>query len=273
MRKVAIIGCGAIGSELARAIDEGVVPAELVALYDVIKDKCIDLSKSLKNVKPLVANNLDELLSTKPDVVVEAASQEAVREYGLKILKSGAEFMIMSVGALLNEGLLNELLEATRKYGVKIHVPTGAIAGLDAIRALKLVGIEEVVIRTRKPIKALAKSPHVRRLGIDLSSIKEPTTIFRGSAREAVKAFPANINVSAALTLAAGVEAKVEIVADPTIDRNIHEIEVRSKASKLLIKVENVPTPTNPKTSYLATLSAIEALKEICEERGIKVGT
>ncbi len=273
MRRVAIIGCGAIGTELAKAIDNGTVPAELTALYDIIKDKCVELTKSLKNSSPKVVSSIDELLSTKPDVVVEAASQEAVREYALKVLKSGAEFMIMSVGALLDEGFFNELIKATREYGVKVHVPTGAIAGLDAIRALRLVGIDEVIIRTRKPVKALAKSPYVTRLGIDLSSIKEPKVIFRGRAREAVKAFPANINVSAALTLAAGVEAYVEIVADPTISRNVHEIEVRSRASRLLVRVENVPTPTNPKTSYLATLSAIEALKEICEERGIKVGT
>ncbi len=259
------MGCGNIGSELARAIDRGLVKAELVALYDICAEKCLKLVSELKSQRPKVVSSIAELLDCKPDIVVEAASQEAVREYAPTVLKAGADFLVMSVGALLDSGLLNEIRRLTKEYKGRVFVPSGAIAGLDAMRALRLVGVDEVVLRTKKPPRALASADYVKRRGIDLSSLKEPVVLFRGKARDAVREFPANINVAAALTLACGKEATVEIVADPNVDRNVHEIEVTSKASKLYIRVENVPSPSNPKTSYLAVLSAIEALRELVE--------
>lgn len=258
------MGCGNIGSELARAIDRGLVKAELVALYDICAEKCLKLVSELKSERPKVVSSIAELLDCEPDIVVEAASQEAVREYAPIVLKAGADFLVMSVGALLDSELLSEIRRLTREYKGRVFVPSGAIAGLDAMRAL-LVGVDEVVLRTKKPPRALASADYVKRRGIDLSSLKEPVVLFRGKARDAVREFPANINVAAALTLACGKEATVEIVADPNVDRNVHEIEVTSKASKLYIRVENVPSPSNPKTSYLAVLSAIEALRELVE--------
>ena len=270
LKTVAIIGCGAIGSVLAKAIDNGTVNAKLLAIYDIIKDKNYKLASELKH-KPKIVKSIDEMINLKPDIIVEAASQQAVRDYAIKILKNGINLMIMSVGALLDKELLNKILEVTREKGVCIYIPSGAIAGLDAIEALKLVGINKIVLRTKKSPKALKGAEYLRKKDIDLEKVGCEVLVFKGKASEAVKAFPANINVSATLTLASNIEIDVEIVADPNINRNVHEIEVYSEASNIVIKVENIPTPGIPRTSYLATLSAICALKKICESTGIKI--
>ena len=266
MKKVGIIGCGAIGSELARAIDNGVINAKLIAIYDIIKEKSLKLANTLKS-KPKVVDSVEELIALRPDIIVEAASQKAVKEYAEKILKNKINLMIMSVGALLDKDLLKGILDIAKSNRVSIYIPSGAIAGLDAIKSLGIHGIDKVILRTRKNPKALENSPYIISKNVDLSNIKHETVIYRGKAIEAVKAFPANINVSATLSLASNID--VEIIADPNVNRNIHEIEVYSNASKLIIKVENIPSPSNPKTSYLAVLAAIRTLKEICEESGL----
>ncbi len=145
--------------------------------------------------------------------------------------------------------------------GGRVYAPTGAIAGLDAVRAMRHAGIDRVVLRTRK---------NPRSLGVD---VDRETLLFRGPAREAVKRYPFNVNVAAALALAAGVEPEVEIVADPRVDRNIHEVIVESSASRLTLRVENIPSPQNPKTSYLAALSCIELLRRIASPSWLEVGT
>ncbi len=272
-RRLGIIGCGAIGTTLVKALVEGVIDAELVALMDMYPERCEGLADRLKSSgkgSPVITSSLNELLRAGPEVVVEAASQEAVKEYGPSILKSGSDLVVMSVGALLDNEVRESLLKAAEEGGSRIYVPTGAIAGLDAVKAARIAGIESVILRTRKPPKALAG-----KLGReDILRIDKPVTLFRGPASEAVRKFPMNINVAAALTLAAGKEALVEIVADPGVDRNTHEIEVVSRASRIVVRVENVPSPMNPRTSYLAPLSAIELLREIVGgESRLRVGT
>ncbi|NPA97193.1 MAG: aspartate dehydrogenase [Crenarchaeota archaeon] len=270
MRRIALIGCGAIGSEIAKAIDEGYVAAELVAMFDIVREKCEDLRSKMRRAKPRIASSIDELLELKPDIVVEAASQEAVRQYGEKILSSGAWLVVLSVGALMDRDLLEKLLEAAQRSSAMILVPSGAIAGLDAIRALRRAGIDRVLLRTRKPPRSIKPCEAIK---FDPSKVTQPTVVFRGRASEAVKLLPFNINVSAALSLASGKDAEVEIVADPSIDRNIHEIVVESKASRITIKVENVPSPSNPRTSYLASLSAVELLRRLCGGEKLVVGS
>jgi aspartate dehydrogenase len=142
-----------------------------------------------------------------PDVVIEAASQQAVREYGLRVLEAGCDLIVMSVGALMDKKLLEQLMDMARRTRRRIYIPSGAIAGLEAVYALSLNGIREVRLRTRKPPKSLADAPYVKEKGINLDNIKEPTKIYEGPAGEAVKYFPANVNVAAALSLAAKREA------------------------------------------------------------------
>lgn len=263
MLRVAIIGCGAIGTALAEAVCRGKAgDAWLVAVYDSHRDACEKLRKELK-ADFAIAGSIAGLLAEKPDLVVEAASQEAVRQYGELVLKSGRHLMVMSVGALLDDGLRGRLVDAAEKSGARIYIPTGAAIAVDALKAANIGKLKSVTLTTRKPPAAL---------GIK-GEIKAAKVIYRGDAEEAVRGYPQNINVAATLSLA-GIgkkRTKVVIIADPKISRNIHELAVKGDFGEFTARIENVPSPKNPKTSYMAALSAIRLLRNFTETT--RIGT
>ena len=277
-RKVGLIGCGTIGSELAVAIDTGMIQkAELVVLYDKVENVATELQSKLRNRATKSFSNFSKLISstafTDADIIVEAASQDAVRKFAKTILQLGKDLIIMSVGALVERDVLNELLDLASQKQVHIYVPTGAIAGIDAIRSVRHL-LHSVTITTTKSPKALAGAPFFETARFKAESISRKRLIYEGTAGDAVKKFPANVNVAAALSLAGlGIDAtKVKIIADPSISINQHEITAKGKFGEINIVVRNRPSPNNPKTSYLAILSAIECIRSICNEN-IRIGT
>ncbi|MCS7114842.1 MAG: aspartate dehydrogenase [Nitrososphaerota archaeon] len=269
---VGLIGCGAIGTVLAHAIDEGQAgDACLAIVYDIKAERAEFLSRELKR-KPKIAESFKEFVQCKGvELVVEAASQEAVRAYAAQVLKAEKDLMIMSVGALVDPKLASEICRVAKEKGRRVYIPSGAIAGLDGVKASSIGRVEKVTLITRKPLRSLEENSYFReRFG---GKIEGPTLIYEGPAVEACKLFPANVNVAAALGLA-GVGAEktmVRIIADPSLDRNIHEIEVMGEFGELKVCVRNVPSASNPKTSYLAALSAIATLRKITEP--LVVGT
>ena len=270
MLKIGVIGCGAIGTEICKAVDEGIINAELAAVYDRSKEHCERLLASL-NHKPEISSP-GELISLA-DIVVECASQEAVRELGLMVLEQGKDLMVLSVGAFMDSGLLEKFVGAAKEHHCKIYIPSGAIAGIDGLKSASVASINKVVLSTTKNPEGFAGAPFVLEHDIDLSSFREKTLLFEGNAQDAVKAFPANVNVAASLSLA-GIGAKqtqVKVFVDPEATRNIHELIVEGDFGMLTCRVENVPSPANPKTSFLAALSAIATLKKITEP--LQIGT
>jgi aspartate dehydrogenase len=272
MKKIGLLGCGAIGTQIALAIDSGKIPAELTHVYDFDKTKSEILVSKLKK-KPIIVENPHLLSSNPVDIVVEAASQDAVKNHALSIIQNRKDLMIMSVGALLDESVLEILIDACREFKKRIYLPSGAIAGLDAIKSVR-DELDSVTLTTTKNPKALAGAKFFETNKIDLDKITKATTLYEGNAKEAVTLFPANINVAALLSLAGlgSQKTRVKIVADPATDKNTHQIETKGKFGRLTINVENVPDPSNPKTSRLATLSAIECLRAVCSEN-MKIGT
>jgi aspartate dehydrogenase len=272
LKKVGLLGCGAIGTQIALAIDTGKIPAELTHIYDFDNAKAEALAAKLAK-KPIIVANPHLLSSNNVDIVVEAASQNAVKNHALSILQNRKDLMVMSVGALLDESVLDILFDACREFKKKIYLPSGAIAGLDAIKSVK-DELESLTLVTTKNPKALAGAKFFEAKKMDVRSITQKTTIFEGPAKEAVILFPANINVAALLSLAGlgSTKTSVKIIADPETDKNTHQIEARGKFGKITVHVENVPDPTNPKTSRLAILSAIECLRTACTD-DIKIGT
>lgn len=272
--KVALIGCGAIGSVLAQAIDkEQAGKVGLAWLYDLKPEKSKALAKKLRS-KPRIAKRVAEICADKTvDMVIEAASQLAVKQYSTNILRSGKDLMVMSVGALADERLLKSVQRAAGLSGHKIYIPSGAILGIDGVKAAELGEIEEVTLTTRKPPAALAYSTYIKKRGIKLSRLKKARMVFDGFAREAVKAFPRSVNVAATLSLAGiGLDkTRVRIIADPKLHHNVHEIRVRGKAGKFITRMKNVPFPDANKTSYLAALSTIRTLRNLSET--IRIGT
>lgn len=273
--KIGLIGCGAIGTLIAQAIDSGKIKGiELIAVYDKIRENAEKCVKKLSK-KPIIMSNPDELINHKDiQLIVEAASQEAVRQYSLKIIQARKHLMLMSIGALVDEGLRKKLEKAAEEYDTKIYLPSGAIAGVDGIKAAAMSNLKEVILTTRKnPIK-LKNSPFFKEYkDINIDNLTEPKVIYEGPAENIIKLFPRNINVASTLSLAGlGMKkTKVRIIADPNVEKNIHEIEAHGDFGSLYVKLENYTVPTNPRTSYLAALSAIRTLKRIVER--IKIGT
>jgi aspartate dehydrogenase len=266
--KIALIGCGSIGTVIADAINEKKIDVELKYVYDINAKKAIDFAKNFHTKY----KNFDEILKEDVDLILEAASQEAVRTLILKALRAKKNVMIMSTGALVDEKLFQEIKGLADKNNLKVYLPSGAIVGLDGIKSASN-GIDRVTLKTTKPPESLEGAPFFEKHHVNLSEIKEPTIIYEGPAKEAVKLFPSNVNVAASLSLA-GIgpkRTKVQIIVDPNIKSNIHEIIAEGKFGVLKTRTENIPSPSNPKTSYLAALSAIATLKKITES--IQIGT
>ncbi len=272
MKKIGLLGCGAIGTQIALAIDSGKIPATLTHVYDTSRDAAVKLVSKL-NTKPEIVENSHLLSSNPVDIVVEAASQDAVKDVALSVLQNKRDLMIMSVGALLDESIYDVLSDACNDFKKTIYLPSGAIAGLDGIKSIK-DELESLSITTTKHPRSLKGAKFFENSNIDLDAINSPTTIFEGTAKEAVSLFPANINIAALLSLSGIGSEKtgVKIVADPNTDKNTHHIEAAGKFGKMTFTIENFPDADNPKTSRLAILSAIQTLRKYCSD-GIQIGT
>jgi len=274
--RVGVIGCGTIGTEICKAIDGDDLEMELFFLIDNHPENIESLYTSLKKKPEITKSDSHGLGAILEDVdlVIECASQAAVREFVIPALRSGTNVMILSVGALLCiEGLYEEIESIAKEKDCKVYIPSGAVAGIDGLKSGAMVGIESVELTTIKPPRGFEGNEYVKEKGIELSSIERAETLFVGHAKEAVKYFPENVNVAATLSLA-GIGSKatrVKIVADPGAKRNVHEVKAWGEFGNLFVRVENVPSAANPKTSYLAALSAIATLKRISYP--IKVGT
>ena len=265
--KVGIVGCGAIGSEIARYIEMQIPHMEIVAIFDILPQKSKELADGLIK-KPSILE-ITKLVENA-DLVIEAVSKDVAKETVRLACAKQKDVMVMSTGGILEDMTLVDL---ARKKGIRLYLPSGAITGLDGLKAAKIGEINSVTITTRKPPLGFKGAPFVVKNNIDLESIKEDTMLFEGAAIDAVGAFPANINVAATLSLA-GIgpkKTKVRIFACPGISSNIHEIEVVGEFGKFTTRTENVPSPKNPRTSYLAILSALATLKQIADN--VKIGT
>ena len=255
-------------------MDSGLVKgARLDWVYDILPEKSENLVKKLRR-RPKIASNPGQIYADRAlDLVVEAASQGAVRQYAVDVLRSGKDLMVMSVGAFSDERLLERVRRTAERMGRRVYIPSGAIIGIDGVKASQLGGIRSALLVTRKPPSALAYSDYLKSRGISLRELKSPRVVFDGPARKAVEAFPASVNVAATLSLA-GIgfdRTRVRVVADPTIKRNVHEIFIRGRLGTLVTQAQNVPFPESRRTSYLAALSAIRTLQNIGES--FRVGT
>jgi len=244
MVEISLLGCG----NIARIITEYDEDIKVLAVYD--KDH-IKARRFADEFNVNYCSNIDELLSMKVDMVVEAASPIAVREVAKEVLLSGNDMLIMSVGGLSDPSFKEGLLQTAKLLGRKIYIPSGAIGGLDALSSAKVGNLEDITLETTKPPASL---------GMD---VNERTIVFEGPPSEAIKKYPRNINVSVTLAVIAGNDkVKVRIIADPKAERNTHKITIRGDVGVLSFVFDNEPSP-NKATSLLAGYSAIALLKRI----------
>ena len=255
--KVGIAGFGTIGQSVAVALYRGIEGLELVAVCSRDREKAKRNMTGRCAFVPVVG--LQELAKTC-DVIVDCAPKSAFREIADPALEAGRTLVTVSGAGLLQHP---DVIDLARSKGARIVLATGALLGLDAVRAAAEGEINEVRMISRKPPAALAGAPHLAESGISIENLTEPLRVFEGSAREGARGFPANVNVAAALGLA-GIgpdRTRLEIWADPSVDRNTHEIEVEADSARFSLRIENVPTAENPATGKITALSVIAALR------------
>ena len=245
MKTVGLIGCGAIGTVLAEAIERRLVVCDELIVFDVDIAKAEQLKRDIKFTVTMVLS-FEELLKRKPTVIVEAASQQAAKVYVPRIINTKAELIVMSTGALLDMPV--DLR--------RVHVPSGAIGGLDAVASAALAGIDEVTLTSRKNPKALGK----------INTKAE--IVYEGVAEEASRKFPREMNVAATLALTVKpAKVQVQVISDPAVTRNTHEIRLKWRFGEMFLRFANEPHPENPHTSALAAWSAIRLLQTLLEEK------
>ena len=251
MINVGIVGMGVIGRHVADAIGKGIPGVTLAGV--TVRDPAKAHGHRALGLEWLIRES---------DLIVEAATQAALRDFGPAVLTAGKHLMVLSVGGLV--GVLDEWSQLAEKHGCRILVPSGAVAGLDGMKGAREAGITSVIMETRKPPRGLAGAPWIVERKIDLDAITNETLIFEGPATEAVKAFPANVNVVAAVSLASigPDKTRIRIYAVPGQERNQHRVTVEGEFGRLAIEIENVPSE-NPRTGKLSYLSAIAMLREL----------
>jgi len=267
MLRVGIGGLGAIGLAVARRLDEGIAGLSLAAVSARDAHRAAARIAGFRHPVPVVA---PAELAAIADVVIECAPAAVFAEIAEPAVRAGRIFVPASVGVLLSRPDLIGLAERT---GARILVPTGALLGLDAVRAAAEGSIRSVTMVTRKPPGGLAGAPYLAEHGISLDGLAAPLKVFEGTAREGARGFPANVNVAAALALAGiGPDAtRLEIWADPGVTRNTHTIEVDADSVRFTMTIENVPSAENPRTGRVTPLSVIALLRGLVST--LKVGS
>ncbi len=261
--RLVIAGLGAIGAEVARAVRAGAVPG--VRLAAAVEPETVAARAELRAAGVPVLDDLAQLDWARVDAVLEAASQDALRAIAPQVLRRGADLVALSAGAVQDAAFLAELLAQASASGARIWLPSGALGALDVVRAASAGRLDAVTLTTTKPPRALADAPYVTARGIDVAGISERRQLFDGSPAEAVRGFPQNVNVAALLALAAGDAARlrVRVIADPAAPGNVHEVEARGSFGAMRLRLENRPSPANPKTSALAAHSIIALLRQL----------
>ncbi|PGS50938.1 aspartate dehydrogenase [Bacillus sp. AFS041924] len=259
--KLGLIGCGNIGQFLLQAINkDGMLPGgKIVSIYTRCEESAVQLAKDFETES---YTDVEALLHSDVDLVIEAATVEAAEMYAIKVLESGKDLLLSSIGVMADSSFEDRVREVCIRKGVNVYLPSGAIGGLDILKSAKAVnGLNAVSITTRKPPGALSGE-----------ALEKEMVLFEGSAAEAIKLYPRNINVAIVLSLAGlgSNKTKVKIIADPSVIKNSHTIEASGAFGKLKLEIENDPMPNNPKTSYLAALSVLAKLQN--KDNYVQVG-
>ena len=257
--RVAVAGLGAVGMEVASRLAGGLDGLTLAAVS--ARDRAAAEAR-MAGVQPGVPVLPVEALAEVADVVVECAPAAVFALIAEPALRAGRVLVPLSVAALMEH---LHLVDVARATGGRILVPSGALLGLDAVRAAAEGEIQRVRMVTRKPPGGLAGAPYLLAHGIDVSDLSEALQVFSGSAREGAAGFPANLNVAAALGLAGiGLDrTELEIWADPGVSRNCHRIVVEADSARFTLEIENVPSDANPRTGRLVANSVVATLKRL----------
>jgi len=267
--RIMIVGCGSRGSKLAEAADK-MVEVKRIYLLDSNRPRVEAVASKLN--KGMIVDDIEEELY-HCDLVIECATQDVAHDILPKIVYRGVDVMVMSVGALVDDDYRADLIAKAKENDMRIYIPSGAICGIDGLRASAIGELQEVELNTVQGIASFQGVKYIEEKGIDLSGLKERTLLYSGPAREAVKLFPRNVNVAAIVSIIGfGFDkTKVNISVDPATKSNSHELRVKGEFGEMTCNTYNVTSPDNPNTSNLSVFSAISALERIVKNQWIGI--
>lgn len=259
MKKLAVIGCGALGRILCTNVKKLLGDKyEIVGLFDMNKEAGVALANDVGSV---FVEKIEDLYAMKPDYTVEIAGIPAAKAYGEEILKNVSDFIIVSVGSLADEDFKNKLVKAAEESGHRLYIPNGAVGGFDLMQIFSLMGAKSVSIESTKAPRSLNGAPYLE--GRELSETEEEL-VFKGNVKDAIKGFPKNVNVAVATALASDFEnTEVRIRSVPNKTENSHAITLEGENMKAEIKITSTPDPVNPKSSVSAAWSVVALLKNL----------
>jgi len=266
--KVGIAGTGAIGLNVAKVLESGGIPGcSLAGIAARTPERAAGVSNVFST--PVAFLSFGEL-AAECDLVIEALPPALFDDLARPVLENGKALVVLSASQLLGR---DDLIDLAGAFGGRILVPSGAMLGLDAIKAVSVGDLDSITIETRKPVAGLLRAPYLQKAGLDLNGLTEATCILAGSVTEIATEFPANVNVAAALSLA-GIgpdRTRMEIWADPTLARNMHTVRVTSDSSDFSMQIQNRPSAENPATGRITPQSVIALLKDLTSV--LRVGT
>jgi len=265
-RSIGIVGCGAIGKAILKAVDEGRIEVDVAGVATRTEEPAREFLASLKHPWELMSQG--ELIE-RADMIVEAAGQHVVFDLAEATFDAGKDLMLISIGALIENP---EIIDRSRATGCRLFMPSGAMIGLDGLKSASVGEINHVTMVSRKGPASLDSAPWVIDNQIDLWGMTEETEIFSGTAREACVGFPSNLNVSAAISFA-GIgpdRTTVKVVAVPSLNRNCHDIEVEGEFGLMRVHLENIQSE-NPKTGRLTAMSIIRTIQQCLDP--VRIGT
>lgn len=261
MKKVALIGYGAIARIMCRKLEEHDKSSAVSIAGVLVRKNRVEETKNAVGPDVAVVTSIDALLELSPDIVVECAGQGSIAEFAETVLSAGFDLMVISTGALADDALRNRLSRAAERAGSRMVLPSGAIAGIDGLNALRIGGLHAVRYTSTKPPAAWAGTPAEEKYELD--AITEPTVLYTGPANEAARLYPKNANLAATVALAGlGMEkTEIRLVADPAAaPHNVGRIDAEGEFGKLTVECRGLPAPDNPKTSASTALSLTHAI-------------
>lgn len=260
--RVGLIGFGTIGLPFARAVRSGEAGrTELSAV--LVRGRSLEQARAEVPQGCLVTTDPEAFFAAETDLVIECAGQEVVRNFGERVLVSDRDLMVLSAGALASDELRERLVAAAVAHSTRVLVPSGAIVCLDGIGAAAVGEVEEITHITRKPPEAW-KGTSAEQV-VDLDRLTEPYLLYEGTPRESARLYPSNVNVQTAVALAGvGLDrTRVQVMADPTVDKNTHELRIRGEVGSIHVLLQNVPSPGNPKTGIITAKAVIRAVRNL----------
>jgi aspartate dehydrogenase len=260
MNSIGVIGCGTLGQTILRAADDGQLRGSVAGLTSRTEERAKSFLATLRSPPPYLG--LDELIE-RSDLLVEAAGPAAVPLVAERTFAAGKDLLVISVGALLDRP---DLMELARERKCRLILPSGAIAGIDGVKAACRGSVKRVLITTRKPPQGLAGAPYLVQRGISLDGLTGEREVYNGPVRDACRGFPDNVNVAATVSLAGlGPDrTQIRILAVAGLTRNCHTIDVEGEFGRFTMQIENVPTE-NPKTGRLTALSILRAIDDAAD--------